>query len=73
MAQALIALQRYAITAFAWVAGLTVFVVLMVVLPVDIFTRAEIAFVAAGFVAVVWMSLVAWRATSLRVLAEHSP
>ncbi len=73
MAQALIALQRYAITAFAWVAGLTLFVVLMVVLPVDIFTRAEIAFVAAGFVAVVWMSLVAWRATSLRVLAEHSP
>ncbi len=73
MAQALIALQRYAITAFAWVAGLTVFIVLMVVLPVDIFTRAEIAFVAAGFVAVVWMSLVAWRATSLRVLAEHSP
>ncbi len=73
MAQALIALQRYAVTAFAWVAGLTVFIVLMVVLPVDIFTRAEIAFVAAGFVAVVWMSLVAWRATSLRVLAEHSP
>jgi O-antigen/teichoic acid export membrane protein len=57
LAQALIALQRYALTAIAWLAGVAAFVVLMVVLDVDVFTRAEIAFVVGGGIAVVWMSV----------------
>ena len=69
-AQALIALRRYALTAFAWVAGVAVFVVLMVVLEVDIFTRAEVAFVVGGVVAAIWMGLAMWRA--LGVLGRAS-
>jgi hypothetical protein len=59
LAQALIALRRYTLTAFAWVAGVVAFVVVMALMSVDVFTRAEIAFVIGGFVAVVWMGLVA--------------
>ena len=58
MAQALIALRRYAITAFAWVAAVGVFVVVMVASSLDVFTRAEVAFVVGGVVAVVWMAVV---------------
>lgn len=61
-AQALIALRRYAVTAFAWVAGVAVFVVFMVVLDVDIFTRAEVAFVVGSVVAAIWMGFAMWRA-----------
>lgn len=71
LAQALIALQRYAITAFAWVAGLAVFVAILAVPRSDIFTRAEIAFVVGATVAVVWMAVVAARATSAQSLANH--
>ena len=58
LAQALIALRRYTITAFAWVAGVTAFVVVMMVMSSDVFTRAEVAFVVGGVVAVVWMGVV---------------
>ncbi len=64
LAQALIALRRYSVAALAWVAGVVAVVVLMTTLDVDVFTRAEIAFVVGGVVAVVWMgiaSLVALR------------
>jgi O-antigen/teichoic acid export membrane protein len=57
LAQALIALQRYALTAMAWLAGVAAFVALMVVLDVDVFSRAEIAFVVGGGIAVAWMSV----------------
>lgn len=72
LSQALIALQRYAVTAFAWVAALMVFIVLMALLSVDVFTRSEIAFVVSGTVAAAWMVAVAWRATSAASLAHHA-
>lgn len=72
MAQALIALRRYAITAFAWVAGLCVFLILMLTLDMDVFAKAEIAFVVGAAVAVVWMATIAYRATSAKRLAQHS-
>ena len=58
LAQALIALRRYTITAFAWVAGVAAFVAVMVFMSSDVFTRAEVAFVAGGVVAVGWMAVV---------------
>jgi O-antigen/teichoic acid export membrane protein len=58
LAQALIALQRYAMTAAAWVLGVITFVVLMVFLEIDVFSRAEVGFVAGGLVAAIWMSIV---------------
>ena len=57
LAQALIALRRYSVAALAWVAGVVAVVVLMTTLDVDVFTRAEIAFVVGGVVAVVWMGI----------------
>ena len=68
LAQALIALRRYAITALAWVAGLGVFLVLMLTLDVDVFVRAEVAFVVGAFVAMVWMGVNTYRATLSRDL-----
>jgi O-antigen/teichoic acid export membrane protein len=68
LAQALIALRRYAVTAMAWVAGVSGFVVLMVILDVDVFTRSEVAFVVGGSIAVLWMGLASL--TSLRNLAS---
>jgi amino acid permease len=62
LAQSLIALQRYAVTAFAWVIGVGVFVVAMVTIDVDVFTRAEIAFVASTTMVAVLMLFVAGRA-----------
>ena len=59
-AQALIALRHYAISAFAWVAGVAVFVGLMVMMDVDVFTRAEVAFVAGSTIAVMWMAVGVW-------------
>ncbi len=58
LAQALIALQRYAITAFAWVVGVAIFVITMVVLDTDIFIRAELAFVFGAAAVACWMSVV---------------
>lgn len=62
LAQAMIALRRYAITAFAWVAGVAAFVAWMATGTSDVFTRAEIGFVAGGVVATGWMLMAAWRA-----------
>jgi O-antigen/teichoic acid export membrane protein len=62
MAQALIALRRYTLTALAWVAGVIAFVIVMAVTSIDVFTRAEIAFVVGGSVAAIWMAAVAHRA-----------
>ncbi len=59
-AQALIALRHYTISAFAWVAGVAVFVGLMVLMDVDVFTRAEVAFVAGSTIAVMWMAVGVW-------------
>ena len=70
MAQALIALRRYAITAFAWVAAVGVFIVVMVASSLDVFTRAEVAFVVGGVVAVVWMAVVT-RSALRRAQATH--
>jgi O-antigen/teichoic acid export membrane protein len=55
LAQAMIALQRYAITAFAWVFGVAVFVVIMGAGFSDIFTRAEVAFVVGAAASAIWM------------------
>ena len=63
LAQALIALRRYAVTALAWVVGLGVFLVLMLVLDVDVFVRAEVAFLIGSLVAMLWMGANAYRAT----------
>jgi O-antigen/teichoic acid export membrane protein len=71
LAQALIALRRYAVTAFAWVVSLAIFVVAMSVLTMDVFTRAEIAFVGSAFIAVIWMAGVTWRSTSIIAMEIH--
>ena len=71
IAQALIALRRYALTAFAWVAGVAVFVAIMATSNLDVFTRAEIAFVCGGLVAAIWMAVVMWKA--LRHLGTGTP
>ena len=68
LAQALIALRRYTVTALAWVAGVIAFVIVMAATSTDVFTRAELAFVVGGSVAAVWMGVVAHRA--LRQLAS---
>lgn len=73
LAQALIALRRYAVTALAWVAGVAVFLILMLTLEFDVFVRAEVAFVVGAFVAMVWMGVNAYRATSTYNLATTSP
>jgi len=72
LAQALIALRRYAVTAFAWVVGVAVFVVIIALPASDVFVRSEIGFVVAATVAAMWMAVVAWRATSVAMLAEHA-
>jgi amino acid permease len=64
LAQALIALRRYTLTALAWVAGVAAFIIVMAFLSVDVFTRAEVAFVVGGSVAVIWMGIVARSALS---------
>ena len=62
IAQALIALQRYALAAFGPVLGLAVFVAAMVALgDWNVFTRAEVAFVLGGVAACVWIVIAAWR------------
>ena len=62
LSQALIALRRYAVTAFAWVISLTVFVAAISILDMDVFTRAEIAFVTSTLIGAVLMLLLAWGA-----------
>lgn len=57
IAQATIAMRRYAVTAFAWVAGVAVFVGWMSLGMGDVFTRAEIAFVIGSLVSALWMAL----------------
>ena len=57
LAQALIALRRYATTALAWVVSVAVFVLLMVFLSNEVFVRAEIAFLVGSLTAVVWMAV----------------
>jgi O-antigen/teichoic acid export membrane protein len=57
LAQALIALRRYAITAFAWVAAVFAYALVMVLFSSDVFTRSEVAFVVGGAVAAAWMAL----------------
>lgn len=62
IAQALIALQRYAVTALAWVFALAVFVAVMALLADwNVFTRAEIAFVVGAAAAIAWIAVAAWR------------
>jgi hypothetical protein len=73
LAQSLIALQRYAVTAFAWVIAVGVFIVAMTTLDVDVFTRAEIAFVASTLVVAVLMLLIARRALRDVQLASRRP
>jgi len=72
---ALIALWHYAISAFAWAAGVAVFVGLMAIMDGDVLTRAEVAFVAGSTIAVLWMALGFW--ISLRGIDgrahQHSP
>ena len=70
LSQALIALRRYAVTAFAWVVSLAIFVVAMSVLDMDVFTRAEIAFVGSAFVAVAWMACASWSSTTATALQK---
>ncbi len=69
IAQAMIALRRYAVTAFAWVAGVVAFVAWMALSSGDLFTRSEIAFVVGGLVATAWIS-VALR-FALRSIESH--
>jgi hypothetical protein len=61
LAQALIALQRYAVTGLAWVFGLAVFVVVFLLPDGDAFVRSEVAFLAGTAAAVVWMVVTAVR------------
>ena len=68
LSQALIALRRYAVTAFAWVVSLAIFVVAMSIFDMDVFSRAEIAFVGSAFVAVIWMAGATWRSTSISAI-----
>ncbi len=72
ISQAMIALRRYAITAFAWVAGVAAFVGWMVFGGSDVFTRAEVAFVLGGVVATVWMALALKHALTQIDLEGHS-
>ena len=72
MAQALIALRHYAITAFAWVAGVAVFIAIIALPGGDVFVRSELGFVVATLVSAVWMSYFAWRATSVEMLAHQT-
>ena len=72
LAQALIALRRYPVTAFAWVIGVAVFVAIIMLPVSDVFVRSEVGFVVAATVSAVWMAVVAWRATSVAMLAEHA-
>jgi O-antigen/teichoic acid export membrane protein len=69
LAQALIALRRYTLTACAWMAGVVAFIVVMAALSSDVFTRAEVAFVVGGVVAVLWMGAVT--RSALRTLREN--
>ena len=62
LAQSLIALQRYAVTAFAWVVAVGVFIVIMIAVDGDVFTRAEIAFLISTLVVALLMCLIAWKA-----------
>jgi len=57
LAQALIALRRYALPAIAWVAGFACFLGVLVPTSGDVFVRAELAFVAGGVVAVAAMAI----------------
>ena len=64
LAQAMIALRRYAVTAFSWIAGVAAFIAWMSFGVSDIFTRAEIGFVVGGLVAALWMAIAVRRAVS---------
>lgn len=55
LAQSLIALRRYALPAIAWLGGFAAFLVILVPTSGDVFTRAEVAFVAGGVVTVATM------------------
>lgn len=66
LAQAMIALRRYAVTAFAWVAGVFVFVGGMATGVSDVFTRSEVAFVVGSAVAAAWMAVALRAALSLQ-------
>ena len=61
LAQALIALQRYAVTGLAWVFGLAVFTVVFLLPDGDAFFRSEVAFLAGAAAAVAWMGVTAVR------------
>ena len=56
LAQALIALRRYALPALAWLAGFAAFLAVLVPTSGDVFARAEAAFVVGGLVAVAAMA-----------------
>ncbi len=71
LAQALIALRRYAVTGLAWVFGLSVFVLVLLTLDGDAFVRSEIAFLLGAAAAVAWMAVTAAR--SLRSIREGTP
>ena len=64
LAQAMIALRRYAATAFSWIAGVAAFIAWMSFGVSDVFTRAEIGFVVGGLVAALWMAIAVRRAVS---------
>jgi O-antigen/teichoic acid export membrane protein len=68
LAQALIALQRYAVTGLAWVFGLAVFIVVFLLPDGDAFFRSEVAVLAGAAAAGAWMGVTAVR--SLRPANE---
>jgi O-antigen/teichoic acid export membrane protein len=57
LAQALIALRRYALPAVSWAVGFGVFLAILIPTSGSVFTRAEIAFVAGAAIATVLMAL----------------
>ena len=59
LAQALIALRHYTVSALAWVAGVAAFLLVMVMSDSDVFARAEAAFLIGGIVSVAWMGAAA--------------
>jgi O-antigen/teichoic acid export membrane protein len=60
LAQALIALRRYAIAPIAWIVGVGVFLLLLLGRSGDVFARAEAAFAVASAVVALGLAVATW-------------
>jgi O-antigen/teichoic acid export membrane protein len=71
LAQAMIALRRYAATASAWVAGVVGFFGVVAVGGDDIFVLSAAAFLVGSGVSVTWMAVLTARAVRSATVAAH--